>query len=66
MNIFLSKKKPLLICAVIANQTKSEEALKINESIKFYPEFALPGPDQEEEESPQHLKFLFKYGDDLR
>ena len=66
MNIFLSKKKPLLICAVIANQTKCEEALKISENVKFYPEFAEPGPGEEEQQSAQHLKFLFKYGDDLR
>lgn len=32
--IFLSKKKPLLICAELANQQETEEALQVQENFK--------------------------------
>ena len=34
-NIFLSKKKPLLICAVLANQQETEDALRADQNSKF-------------------------------
>ena len=33
--IFLSKKKPLLICAELANQQETEEALQVQENFKI-------------------------------